>query len=313
MESATATHAGHGHHHGEPTVSPARLPDPAEPVPEVAWPTLALFIAALAGTIASSAAALSGTIPYPVAIVANAVCFYMFFTVLHDACHRSFSKRPALNDWFGRISGPFLSPVASYSVFRYVHMQHHRFTNHDDGADPDHYASSGPAWQMPFRWLTIDLVSYLPFYLKAIGGRPRKDKIELAVTVTIVLGSAIACFATGYGAEWLLLYLLPSRMSLMFLAWAFDYLPHHELESKPQENKYRTTRIRAGNEKVWSPVLLYQNYHLVHHMHPLIPFYRYVKAWRKNEDHYLEEHPPLTTIGGRSLTQEEFKEIRKSA
>ena len=25
-----------------------------------------------------------------------------------------------------------------------------------------------------------------------------------------------------------------------------------------------------------SPVLLYQNYHLVHHLHPLVPFYQYV-------------------------------------
>ena len=36
-------------------------------------------------------------------------------------------------------------------------MQHHRFTNHDDGNDPDGYTMGGPGLQRPFRWFTIDL------------------------------------------------------------------------------------------------------------------------------------------------------------
>ena len=33
--------------------------------------------------------------------------------------------------------------------------------------------------------------------------------------------------------------------------------------------------------------MLYQNYHLVHHLHPVIPFYRYVAVWRRGEESYL--------------------------
>jgi ring-1,2-phenylacetyl-CoA epoxidase subunit PaaE len=63
-------------------------------------------------------------------------------------------------------------------------------------------------------------------------------------------------------------------------------------------------------EPVMNAVLLYQNYHLVHHLHPLIPFYRYVSAWRRNEEDYLAHDPALTTIAGRELTAEEYRRRR---
>ena len=47
-------------------------------------------------------------------------------------------------------------------------MQHHRFTNHEDGSDPDHYTMEGPAWQRPLRWVTVDF-NYLAFYARRFG------------------------------------------------------------------------------------------------------------------------------------------------
>jgi ring-1,2-phenylacetyl-CoA epoxidase subunit PaaE len=60
-----------------------------------------------------------------------------------------------------------------------------------------------------------------------------------------------------------------------------------------------------------NPLLLYQNYHLVHHLHPIIPFYRYVRVWRRNEDEYLAHDPALSTVGGRELTVEEYRRLRE--
>ena len=63
---------------------------------------------------------------------------------------------------------------------------------------------------------------------------------------------------------------------MIVLAWWFDWLPHHGLEDTQSENRYRATRNRVGMEWLLTPLLLSQNYHLVHHLHPSIPFYRYV-------------------------------------
>ena len=118
---------------------------------------------------------------------------------------------------------------------------------------------------------------------------------------------------TGHFVDLLLLVALPQRLSIVWLAYAFDYLPHHGLHHRPSEDRLKTTRNRVGGERVLSPLLLYQNYHLVHHLHPIVPFYRYLAVWRRNEDRYLEGEPALSTVRGRPLTSDEYRELRKLA
>lgn len=50
---------------------------------------------------------------------------------------------------------------------------------------------------------------------------------------------------------------------------------------------------------------------LRHHLHPLIPFYRYLVVWRRNEEQYLSGDPALSTIRGRELTVDEYRRIRE--
>ena len=68
---------------------------------------------------------------------------------------------------------------------------------------------------------------------------------------------------------------------------------------------------RIGSEPWLSPLLLYQNYHLVHHLHPVVPFYRYIRVWRRNEEAYLDGGPALTTVRGRPITVEEYRALRR--
>ena len=186
-------------------VTVTRIPDPAEPVPRVAWPTFALLVAALALLTGSTAAALSGAWPWWISTLLNAVGIYLLFTVSHDAAHHSASSGARLNTWMGRISTPFFAPEAAFPTWRFIHMQHHRFTNHDDGRDPDHYTMEGPVWQRAFRFATVDL-HYLAFYLPQIRRRPRREVIELAVQLALVGGLTVWAIASGHGWDILVLY-----------------------------------------------------------------------------------------------------------
>lgn len=289
-----------------------RIPDPAEPVPAVAWPTVVLLAVGMVLWFGFVALGAAGTVPAGVAVLVVAVASYLLFTVSHDAAHHSASAREGLNRWVGRISTPFFAPQASFAVWRFIHMQHHRFTNHHDGSDPDAYTMGGPAWQRPVRWATVDL-AYVVFYLRRIGGRPAAEKREYAVQTTLVAALAAGTVATGHATDLLLFVLLPQRIAIVWLAFAFDYLPHHGLHHRPSEDRLKTTRNRVGGEWWLSPVLLYQNYHLVHHLHPLVPFYRYIAVWRRNEDTYLEGDPALSTVRGRPLTTDEYRELRQLA
>ena len=103
------------------------------------------------------------------------------------------------------------------------------------------------------------------------------------------------------------------RLAVMWLGFAFDFLPHHGLHLTPSEDRFKTTRNRVGLERLLSPLLLYQNYHLVHHLHPRIPFYKYVEVWRRKEREHLANGPVLSDVRGRELTVEEYRRLRELA
>lgn len=60
-----------------------------------------------------------------------------------------------------------------------------------------------------------------------------------------------------------------------------------------------------------NPLMLYQNYHLVHHIHPTIPFYRYVQAWRRAESDYLDRGARIATAWGSELSPAEYRAWRQ--
>lgn len=290
-------------------VTVRRIPNPAEPVPAVAVPTLLLLVGGLAAWIATTVLYLTDAIPWPVAIPVLAVAGYMLFTVAHDAGHHSASNKRWLNDLIGRLATPVFALHAAFPVWRFIHMQHHRFTNHDDGDDPDHYTVRGPAWQKPLRWITLDY-HYVVFYLPKLRSRKPKEQLEAVAFLLLGIGVPVALIATGNLAAWLVVFFVPSRLAILWLAFAFDYLPHHGLHHKPAEDKLKTTRNRVGSERWASLLFLYQNYHLVHHLHPVVPFYRYIAVWRRNEAKYLDGDPALCTLGGREITPDEYRRMR---
>ena len=288
---------------------PMRIPDPEEPVPAVAWPTLALLVVAVGLWVASTVAYLEGASPWWLTIPVNAIASYLAFTVSHDAAHHAASSGSRLNPLMGRIATPLFAPHAAFPTWRYIHMQHHRFTNDSGGDDPDHFTMAGPAWQRPLRWLTVDLY-YLVFYIPRIGTRPRGERVESLVTLGAFVTLIAVAIVTGHFVDLLVVLLIPCRLAILYLAWAFDYLPHNGLHETPSGDKLKTTRNRVGWERLATPMLLYQNYHLVHHLHPLIPFYRYIAVWRRNEDGYLAGDPELSTVRGRRLTTDEYRRMR---
>lgn len=291
----------------------ARIPHPDEPTPLIAAPVLALFVGALALWIGSTALALTDSWPLALSIPLNAIASFLLFTVAHDAAHHSISSSPRITSWIGRVATAMFSPHAGFRTWRFIHMQHHRFTNQPDGRDPDQYTHDGSRWTLPLRFLTVDL-AYLVFYLPQLRTRPAGERRELFATWALIGAAMAALIATGHGVELLLLYLLPIRLAIVFLAWSFDYLPHHGLEhATAQSDKYKATRNRIGLEWLISPLLLNQNYHLVHHLHPTIPFHRYVAVWRRRERDYLERDPALSDVRGRPLTADEYRRLRDLA
>ena len=280
-----------------------QLPDQADDLklfeslnqrPQVAWPTVVLLVIAFAIFGLSTFAYVQGALLLPWAILLNTIAAYISFTPAHDASHNAVSTNRSLNEWVGRIATVLQSPVPFFRTFRYIHMQHHRFTN-DESKDPDVYVSTGPRWLLPFKWATLDL-NYFFYYFKSsvLMERPESERRELylaflfgAVVITVVTSA-------GWLDYYLLLFLVPTRITVILLALTFDFLPHYPHQAHAKGEPFRCTSNRVGMEWLLTPVLLYQNYHLVHHLYPTVPFYRYLKVWKARKHYHESQNPAIT-------------------
>lgn len=246
----------------------------------IAWPTIAMWLVSIIGVIASDVMALTGVIPYWAACLANIVFLYPLFGVIHDASHRSISSIKQLNDWLGRIGLLLLIPGASLGMFRWAHMQHHRFTSGEK--DPDVYVHAGPKWLLPLRWMTFD-IGYLIFMIK--GNDPAGRKF-LKPTIYALIGNVVLILAfmlAGFGKEVLLLWLIPARITMLNFGFVFFWLPHTLEGVKAEDNLTLATNMRLGHEWLLGPLCQFQNYHLLHHLYPSAPPYNHPKIWKLME------------------------------
>jgi ring-1,2-phenylacetyl-CoA epoxidase subunit PaaE len=294
-------------------ISPARqpvlgLPDPGEKVPPLAWPTVALYVATL-GLFALVFYGISNHWTPGLTVPLMGAVTFLMFSVLHEATHHAVSTNTRINNLFGHISQPFVAPYTTFPMIKFIHIEHHRNTNEPMGIDPDNWTSTGPWWQLPLRWLTLD-VWYLVYYLRRVRDRPAREVVPTVLVFVGVVGGLLALAFNGYGVE-VATFMGGQRVGVLVLAWWFDYLPHHGLTMTQREDKYQATRVRVGGEFWLTPLFVYQNYHLVHHLHPSVPFYRYIRAWRRNEQAYLDRNAAISTWFGRSLTANEYRTWRR--
>lgn len=292
--------------------NPARrqaLRNPGEPIPRLALPTIGVYLSALTVFFLSTTVWIAGWVWTWITIAVNTTVIFAMFTVVHEAVHNLISSKGWLNAVVGRLAWVFVTPMFSFPAFRFIHISHHKYVN-DDKDDPDTYASRAAPWQLPFRWPAAELF-YAIYYIRRLGSRPMAEYAETAVL--FALSMAGLTIATITESLWMLAaaFLIPQRIAIGLLGWWFDWLPHHGLETIKRSNRYRATRIRVGMEWLFTPLLLAQNYHLVHHLHPAVPFYRCPRRWRRNEEAYLQRNVAIASVFGRQLNSDQYREWKR--
>lgn len=77
-----------------------------------------------------------------------------------------------------------------------------------------------------------------------------------------------------------MLWFIPSRVIFLSLGFGFFWLPHVPHDVTQEQNFTQATTIRLGSEWLMGPLLQNQNFHLIHHLFPMTPFYNNRKVWR---------------------------------
>lgn len=175
--------------------------------------------------------------------------------------------------------------MAPYPAFRALHLRHHARTNHPED-DPDMWvAATGPT--LLWRCLTL-LGHYYAVFLGPLSTTSSAARRARTITIVGVLGllSAYAtATAAGFGSTVLYVVVVPAWLAGAALAFLFDWLPHHP---HTVQGRFRDTRVMPS--VVLEALLLGQNLHLIHHLWPSVPFYRYGTV-------YLTEREALRAKG----------------
>lgn len=256
--------------------------------PGIAWPTVLLALCSVVGWFISVTCGILGVFSPWIAIPVSTICIFVAFTPMHDAVHYSVAPKARwLNELVGRISAvPFSAPMPA---FRLVHLLHHRYAN-DPVRDPDHWAGEGSQWLLPLRWASM--FPYYKFYVVHMHINSEKDVRVASLPLLLEILFTLAGFFLVQLALWwhfsyvsVLHTVLPSVFAAMMLAYVFDYVPHRPHLVPYKDDPYLSTSVTMGLwEGMLTPLLLYQNYHNIHHLFPFLPFYHYSLVWFKHRD-----------------------------
>jgi len=241
------------------------------PARTITNPTVWLAAATVTLFAIGTTAYLRGLWSAPSVIAVHALATYLGFTVLHEAMHGIAHPSRRVNAALGRFGA--LPLLISFPLFRGVHYEHHSHTN-DVARDPDLIVARAPRWLLPV-WLLGVTVEYR---VKYFGHRLWRTRAELAETLAMegfVLGAVVLATLTGHLATLCVLWIAPALIAFVWLAFAFDFLPHYPYDSG---TRYYDTRAYPG--RVLNVALLGQNYHLIHHLWTTVPWYRYQGVFR---------------------------------
>lgn len=250
-----------------------------------AWPSVALAFGIYASFALVCTLGVTGVIPLWLGLILNSLILYANQTPLHEACHGNIAGRDKswmwLNHLIGFLSGAIL--LHEYKAFRHLHLMHHRETN-DGDLDPDHWLKVTNPLTVLFRCLTI-VPFYHYFFFHKVALNP-KEAANFKVTAHVIavywLLYSIAFWLCifGYWREVLALWLGPHWIGSAIIIYFFAYLPHKPHDTKQRYRHTRIYQVSGPLAKIVNGLYLFQNYHLIHHLFPRIPFYLYGQAFK---------------------------------
>jgi beta-carotene hydroxylase len=241
--------------------------------PEFGGRTLLLELELFVLFFASTGLTVAGLIPMWAGALGNTIFIYALYTVVHEAVHSNISSRRKNLRWIDPVAGIIAcAPLfLNYHQHKRQHMAHHAHTNEE--TDPDIYAR-GSFLGWIFLRLPLALLNYFnPVQQYRDCQRFNCTRREYVYTVLSFSAHALIVLgflAAGYWWEVLFLWFVPWWIGQTVMLTFFTWTPHHDHH---ETGRYRNTRVSLFP---FANLLLQgQNYHLIHHMMPAIPYYRY--------------------------------------
>jgi beta-carotene hydroxylase len=208
--------------------------------------------------------------PLSVCFVFNVISLHLAGSLIHDASHKSAHSNEYINGIIGHVCGFLLG--FSFVVFKKVHMQHHAHVNQAK-YDPDHYVSTGgPIWLIAPRFFYHEIY----FFQRRLYRN--HELLEWMMARGLFLLVLMAAWKFGALTYVLRCWFCAALLVGTFLGLCFDYLPHYPFV---QTHRWHNACIQENDMLNW--LILGQNYHLVHHLWPSEPWYKYQQKYQAHQ------------------------------
>ena len=258
---------------------------------------IGLIVLAYGGFVGGSLAYFYLAAPLWLIVPLMGFCSYLAFTPLHDSTHQAASSNKFLNDALGTISAFLLFPFMLASVYRFLHMTHHRYVG-DDDLDPDSILVSIPTRYYPFGYLILlvfDIAWIYWLFTKGWSRMPSKLRLATYFSIVGFIAFNAAWFASPYWFEFLMLFYIPTRIGQAYTAYTFAHIQHPD-GVKWDEFPFESTYVMKERKHFLLRSLLGQEQHAMHHFLPHVPWYKYKKVWDLGNGIFTRQNIPERSV-----------------
>ena len=258
----------------------------------IEWPTLALIAACY--TVWVCGTPMLAQIWLPLGVVATALAIALFASLQHEIIHGHPFQSKKLNE---ALVFPGLTVLIPYLRFRDTHLDHHLNSDLTDPYDdPESNYLDPKVWNQPPRLVQAVLrfnntllgrisigsaVSQVTFMCSDWRAIRRGDRRVLAgwlwhfPALLLVLGWLVA-----FGSMPIWAYLLAAYLGLSLIKIR-TFLEH-------QAHARASGRTVVIEDRGFLAFLfLNNNFHMVHHSHPRVPWYRLPRLYAQNKERFL--------------------------
>jgi beta-carotene hydroxylase len=257
--------------------------------PRIAWPTILLTLILVPAHVALLAFGIAGDVSPWWLTLPLGVSAYLHYTPCHEAIHRNIVRSPRF-DPVNRVIGWWgaLLTGMTWPLLLRTHIAHHVHTN--GARDPDAFVQGSlprlfvlamasvvtnlvpvPVWRLVYG----DQLPNLG-YLDAWKVMPAAEWRQHQLVHGLMCLAVWAAVALGHGEAVFALYVVPATIGRLLMGIFLSWLPHRpfvEGDRYAQASLYRGRLLALASAG--------HSMHLMHHLWPRVPFYRYHALYRR--------------------------------